>query len=219
MLTELILGDCAKALKRFPDGHFSAACFSPPYGYGRDGFDVRRDFRKGGRFLQCAAEISRVSVVWAVNFTQKCQGPENYPFLEELTLALREEGTALFDRWVLYKRNAKPARGQRALNNYEFVYLFSRYPATVLKTPGSKAMTCFGVRSHGKSLPGIGLTPFFPEIPRQVFRLYGRGWVLDPFAGTGTTLSVAREMGLNSVGVELDAKVFNLLKANLLEEE
>ena len=30
------------------------------------------------------------------------------------------------------------------------------------------------------------------------------GWVLDPFAGSGTTLTVARLLGRNAVGVELN---------------
>jgi len=31
-------------------------------------------------------------------------------------------------------------------------------------------------------------------------------WVLDPFAGTGTTLAAAAELGLNCIGIEINAK-------------
>jgi len=35
------------------------------------------------------------------------------------------------------------------------------------------------------------------------------GIVLDPFLGTGTTSLVAEELGLNSIGIEIDPGYFN----------
>jgi site-specific DNA-methyltransferase (adenine-specific) len=48
--------------------------------------------------------------------------------------------------------------------------------------------------------------PFPEELPRRCIRLYSfvGDTVLDPFAGSGTTLRVARELGRNSVGYEIN---------------
>ena len=50
---------------------------------------------------------------------------------------------------------------------------------------------------------------FIPQIPRQVMlRFTKRGeWVLDTFAGLGTTLIEARRLGRNAVGIELNRKI------------
>jgi modification methylase len=72
-----------------------------------------------------------------------------------------------------------------------------------------------GVRPARQSLPGGRRTGAFPsEIPRRLIRMFSLTGetVLDPFAGTGTTLWVAHELGRNSVGVELDPVLAGALR-------
>ncbi|MCS7193203.1 MAG: site-specific DNA-methyltransferase, partial [Armatimonadetes bacterium] len=40
-------------------------------------------------------------------------------------------------------------------------------------------------------------------------------WVLDPFAGTGTTLVFAEQLGRNAVGVEIDPQMVEVIRWRL----
>ncbi|MDX6386378.1 MAG: hypothetical protein QOD85_180, partial [Gaiellaceae bacterium] len=55
------------------------------------------------------------------------------------------------------------------------------------------------------------LGKYIPQLVEELFRRHvpARGRVLDPFAGSGTTLVQALESGLHSVGVDIAA--FNCL--------
>jgi site-specific DNA-methyltransferase (adenine-specific) len=41
----------------------------------------------------------------------------------------------------------------------------------------------------------------------------GRGVILDPFMGAGSTIAAAKHLGLQSVGVENDYKYFRMARA------
>lgn len=59
--------------------------------------------------------------------------------------------------------------------------------------------------------------PFPKELPIRLIKLYSF-WgdtILDPFAGTGTTLLAAQELGRHSVGFELNPDYIKLIKRKL----
>ncbi len=54
----------------------------------------------------------------------------------------------------------------------------------------------------------------FPEsLPEWFIKLFTEegDWVLDPFAGSGTTLRVAQRMRRNSIGIEINEEYYNLM--------
>lgn len=59
--------------------------------------------------------------------------------------------------------------------------------------------------------------PFPLELPRRLIKLYSfyGDTVLDPFAGTGTTMKAAIELGRKAVGVELNPDYIHLIKSKV----
>jgi site-specific DNA-methyltransferase (adenine-specific) len=59
--------------------------------------------------------------------------------------------------------------------------------------------------------------PFPEELPRRCIRLYSfvGDTVLDPFAGTGTTMAAARKLGRNSIGYEINPEYEPLIRMKL----
>lgn len=59
--------------------------------------------------------------------------------------------------------------------------------------------------------------PFPEELPRRCIRLYSFAGdtVLDPFAGSGTTLKVARELGRNSIGYEINPDYEDIIRKKI----
>ncbi|MFZ2147649.1 MAG: DNA methyltransferase, partial [Sedimentisphaerales bacterium] len=61
---------------------------------------------------------------------------------------------------------------------------------------------------------------FIPQIPNQMIKRYTKKgeWVLDTFAGCGTTLIEAQRMGRNAIGIELQEDV-TVTANNLIKSE
>jgi len=73
-------------------------------------------------------------------------------------------------------------------------------------------------------LPGSTLekeiAAFPEELPYRIIKLfsYVGETVLDPFAGSGTTMKVARLLGRNSIGIEIKKSLIPVIKKKLVFE-
>jgi len=78
------------------------------------------------------------------------------------------------------------------------------YPTNVLHIA-----TETGNRNHSAVFP--------KAIPEWFIKLFTKegDWVLDPFAGSGTTLQVAHRLGRNSLGIEVQKKYHKISRENL----
>lgn len=76
--------------------------------------------------------------------------------------------------------------------------------------------TVWEIPTH--AFKGAHFATFPPELARRGLRMAavgGRGPVLDPFCGSGTTLAVARELGLDGVGVELNPEYAEIARGRV----
>jgi DNA modification methylase len=66
-----------------------------------------------------------------------------------------------------------------------------------------------------------GIAAFPDEIPRRLVELFSckDETILDPFMGSGTTLKVARELGRNAVGYDVDVELLSTVKKKLNIDE
>ncbi len=62
-----------------------------------------------------------------------------------------------------------------------------------------------------------GIAAFPDEIPRRLIKLFTfvGETVFDPFLGSGTTLKVARELGRNGIGYEIDLELRDVIREKL----
>ena len=75
------------------------------------------------------------------------------------------------------------------------------------------------IRGTRQGPAGARTAAFPPELPGRLVRMFSviGDTVLDPFAGTGTTLWEARRLGRNSIGVEIDPDLAERLRRRARE--
>lgn len=58
------------------------------------------------------------------------------------------------------------------------------------------------------------IAAFPEELPYRIIKLfsYKGETILDPFVGSGTTMKVARELGRNSIGIEIKKSLIPIIK-------
>ena len=100
--------------------------------------------------------------------------------------------------------------------NYEHILLFRKTGKPPKPSSNAKANSEMSIEDWNTYFSGIWTVPgtrqdghvaMFPEeIPRRLIRMYSfeGETVLDPFAGSGTTMCVANELDRNSIGCEVD---------------
>lgn len=70
-------------------------------------------------------------------------------------------------------------------------------------------------REHGKTGHPA---PFPLSLPMRVLLTTGSKTVLDPFAGSGTTLLAAKDLGRNAIGIEIEERYCEIAAKRCAQE-
>lgn len=117
-----------------------------------------------------------------------------------------------YEPWLLFR---KPCEGKVIENLRRFGTGALRRPDT--NTPFSDLIEAGPARAKERRLakhPSLKPQLLMRALVRAALPL-NKGIILDPFMGSGATIAAATNLGLRSVGVELDAKYFRMARTSI----
>ena len=203
----IIHGDCIEVLPRLPAGSVDFVLTDPPYlahYRSRDGRRVPND--DNDAWLKPAfAEMYRVLACdsFAVSFY-------GWPHADKFLAAWRAAGFRIVGHFVFPKRYTSTTR--LVHYRHECAYLLAKgdpkQPTIIIGDVIAWSYT--GNQLHPTQKPLPVLQPLV-----EAFSTPG-GLVLDPFAGSGSSLVAAKAVGRDWLGIELDAGYHAAAAARLL---
>jgi DNA modification methylase len=202
----VIHADCTQFLPQLPAGIASFALTDPPYLVNykpRDGRSVAND--SGDSWLEPAfAEIYRVLEADAF-----CVSFYGWPHADRFMTAFRAAGFRPVGHLVFPKRYSSSVGHVRC--QHECAYLLAKGNPRATSPVGDVLdwHDYTGNKLHPTQKPVSILLPLIENYSAS------RGLVLDPFAGSGSTLLAAKMLGRNWLGVEMDAKYHSVATKRL----
>jgi adenine-specific DNA-methyltransferase len=209
ILTNTILNaDCLKALPMLQDRSVNFILTDPPYitrYKSRDGCTVPND--DNDAWLKPAfAEMYRVLAndSFAVSFY-------GWPMADRFMQAYRAAGFRVVGHLMFPKTYASSTRFLRY--QHEAAHLLAKGNPSAPQIPIGDVIPWkyTGNKLHPTQKPVSALLPLVETFCAP------QGTVLDPFAGSGSTLMAARELGRSYIGIELDAKYHAIASRRLQE--
>lgn len=145
-----------------------------------------------------------------------------------LAFALQDAGWWLRSEVIWYKPNAHPESVRdRPTKAHETVFLLSKsqdyfYDVSAVKGPnGRRLRTMWDINTEPRRKESGGIDDHPAVMPmalaRRCIRITSRPGdvVLDPYAGSGTTLLAAKELGRNWAGIELKPEYVELMERRI----
>ncbi len=134
--------------------------------------------------------------------------------------AMIEDGWTLRSTIIWYRKHALPESVKdRPKRSYEFVFMFAKsrkyyYNSEYFKDIEQDDLWTITARPKTNALD---TAPYPDELVERCLSIGcpQGGVVLDPFAGSGTTLRVALNKGMDTIGIDLNEDFYNFVKNDL----
>ena len=192
---EIVLGDCLSVMPRIPSRSVNFVLTDPPYIVrykSRDGRSIKND--DNDRWLLPAfSEAHRV-----LERDSYCVSFSGWPHTDKFMSAFRKAGFKVIGHLVFPKRYTSSTSYLKYQHECAFL-LAKGYPRKPKSAIGDVIPWSFsGNKLHPTQKPLSALKPLIQAFSEP------SGLVLDPFAGSGSTLVAARRLGRPYFGIELD---------------
>ena len=204
----IFLGDCIEVLKTVPTNHVDFVLTDPPYLVGykdRTGRSIKNDIESD--WLKPAfREVFRV-----LKPDSLCVSFYGWTKTDLFFDAWKAAGFRIVGHITFPKRYSSSMRLMRY--SHENAYLLAKGSPQAPAYPIGDVIdwTYSGNKLHPTQKPLSVLTPLIETFcPRG-------GIVLDPFAGSGSTLIAARSLGRRYLGVELDPQYHDLASKRIAQ--
>ena len=214
-------GDVRDVLQRYKSGSFDLLLTDPPYRT-ISGGNKNADAPKG-MLSKNDGKIFAFNDIGFDEWLPECyrllkDGSHAYIFtnflnLEALMKAVQNVGFKIHNLLIWKKNNATPNRWY--MKNCEYVILARKGKAKAITDCGSMTVHEFpniiGTKRHETEKPIELLKHYIMNSSRE------GDWVLDPFAGSGSTAEAALRTGRRFLTVEIDGKYAPIIHNRLLE--
>jgi site-specific DNA-methyltransferase (adenine-specific) len=145
-----------------------------------------------------------------VRIVRILRGGDRPKFAEQQYPGVSVIPRSCFEPWLLFR---KPCEGRVAQN-------LKRFGTGALRRPSDNVPFPDLIRVPPARSPERTVAKHPSLKPQALMRFLvraslplGRGTVLDPFMGAGSTIAAAKALGLESVGVEVDQKYFTMARS------
>lgn len=212
-MIEIIQGDCLTVMKRFPDRYFDLVLTDPPYGLGMDvnmhrqantrpgksaaykgnyGFTNWDNSIPGKEYFNEIFRVSKNQIIWGGNY-----------FVEYLTNS---------PCWLVWDKNNgsnKFADCELAWTSFKSAVRIKKYTWHGMIQEDMKNKE---VRYHPTQKP--------VALMRWCIQNYSKEGdkILDPFAGSGSTLRAAKDLSRDGIGIEINPDYIDIVRLREKQE-
>ena len=212
---KIIQGDCLEVMKTFADKQFDLVLTDPPYGVGKDFANDDLSDKDLEAFLQeISKELKRIT-----KYHLLLDAPKN-----KIDLFCRAFSDWNFEYTIVLHETNGMRNGKVGYNNCGILLWFSNEKRKVnrYKDVWSESITN---TKKDFSHP----SPKNPKHYKRALEMFSGGrkegekgetgdrqmTILDPFMGSGTTLLVAKQLGLNATGIEISPEYCQIAQDRL----
>lgn len=243
-LNKIIQGDSGEVLKEFPDNCIDIIITSPPYNFGLDYENEKKDaihwdlyFEKINKIWEQCARVLKSGGRFCLNVQPLFSDyiPTHHKFSQQLSnLGLIWKAEILWDKhnynakytaWGSWQSPSMPYLKY----TWEFIEVFckeshkkegKRENIDISGEEFKKWVNAKWDVAPERNMKEHEHPAMFPEaIPERLLKLfsYKSDVVLDPFNGAGTTTLVAKKLDRNYVGIDVSGKYNEIAKRRLKE--